>query len=83
MRCPQCQHENRAGAKFCNACGAKLDLGCPSCGTVNEPGAAFCDNCGAALTAKQKGKRGKGETGKRQKKPLDARRPPLDPRPVR
>jgi adenylate cyclase len=59
MRCPQCQHENRAGAKFCNACGAKLDLSCPSCGTVNEPGAAFCDNCGAAFAKKAKSKRQK------------------------
>ena len=88
MRCPQCQHENRAGAKFCSACGAKLDLSCPSCGTVNEPGAAFCDNCGAVLTSKQKGKRRKGETAKRKTtwdsrpRTADARRPTLDPRPV-
>src|SRR5216684_1369633 len=81
MRCPQCQHENRAGAKFCSACGAKLDLSCPSCGTVNEPGAAFCDNCGAVLTSKQKGKRRKGETGKRKTTSDSGLRTP-DPRPV-
>src|SRR2546426_12765595 len=65
MCCPQCQHENRAGAKFCSACGAKLDLRCPACGTVNEPGATFCDHCGAALTTKPRAKRGKGERAKR------------------
>lgn len=65
MHCPRCQHENREGAKFCSACGAKLDLSCPSCGTVNEPGATFCDNCGAALIGRPRAKRGKGERAKR------------------
>src|SRR5438128_8644514 len=65
MCCPQCQHENRAEAKFCRACGAKLDLRCPACGTVNEPGATVCDHCGAALTTKPRAKRGKGERAKR------------------
>ena len=67
MRCPQCQHENRDRAKFCSACGEKLDLSCPSCGTVNEPGAAFCDNCGTALTTRPRAKRGKGKRAKREK----------------
>jgi len=65
MRCPQCQRENRDGAKFCSACRAKLDLSCPSCNTVNELGAAFCDHCGTALTTKPRAKRGKGERAKR------------------
>ena len=26
MHCPQCQHENPDGSRFCNACGAKLDM---------------------------------------------------------
>jgi len=77
MRCPQCQHENRDGAKFCSACGARLDLSCPSCGTVNEPGAAFCDNCGAALTTKPRAKRRNGKTVKREK----AVAPPQHPAP--
>src|SRR5712691_4218914 len=81
MCCPQCQHENRAGAKFCSACGAKLDLSCPSCGTVTESGAAFCDNCGAVLTSKQKGKRRKGETAKRKTTADSGLRTP-DARPV-
>jgi class 3 adenylate cyclase/predicted ATPase len=49
MHCPQCQHENRTGAKFCEACGSKLELACPACGNSARPGAAFCDNCGAPL----------------------------------
>src|SRR5262245_32845057 len=67
MHCPQCQRENRTGAKFCSTCGAKLDLSCPACGTVNEPGAAFCDNCGTALTTKPRAKRGKEQKAKREK----------------
>src|SRR2546427_8714854 len=61
MRCANCQHENRESAKFCKACGAKLELVCPACGTRNELGAAFCDNCGARLGESEKDKREKGE----------------------
>jgi len=25
MKCVQCQHENRPGAKFCEECAARLD----------------------------------------------------------
>ncbi|HEV8715844.1 MAG TPA: adenylate/guanylate cyclase domain-containing protein, partial [Candidatus Binatia bacterium] len=81
MRCPQCQHENREGAKFCSACGAKQDLSCPSCGTVNEPSATFCDNCGTVLTTKPRAKRGKGERAKR-KTTSDSRPGTADARPV-
>jgi class 3 adenylate cyclase len=51
MQCPQCQHENREGAKFCDECGAPMPLPCPSCGTENRPGAKFCNACGTPLTA--------------------------------
>ena len=27
MRCPQCRAENPAASRFCNGCGATLDLG--------------------------------------------------------
>src|SRR6266851_7924197 len=50
MRCPQCQHENRESARFCQACGSKLELSCPACGNLNQPEAAFCDHCGTPLT---------------------------------
>jgi uncharacterized membrane protein YvbJ len=69
MHCPECQHENREGAKFCEACGSKLELSCPSCGNQIRRGAAFCDHCGTAFTGK-KGEtenRRIGEPGKRRK----------------
>jgi len=50
MSCPNCQHENRAGAKFCEACGIKLTPVCPSCGNEARPQAKFCDMCGAQIT---------------------------------
>ena len=49
MQCPQCQHDNRESAKFCEACGTALVLPCPTCGTQPRPGAAFCDACGTRL----------------------------------
>ena len=49
MQCPQCQHENREGAKFCDECGTKLQLICPDCGAELRPKAKFCDECGAKL----------------------------------
>jgi class 3 adenylate cyclase/DNA-binding transcriptional ArsR family regulator len=49
MKCPQCQFENREGAKFCKECGAKLDLTCPQCGNILPPDSRFCDECGFQL----------------------------------
>jgi class 3 adenylate cyclase/tetratricopeptide (TPR) repeat protein len=49
MRCPRCQHENREGARFCEACGSPLTQTCPECGHRPRPGAAFCDHCGERL----------------------------------
>ncbi len=50
MKCPKCQFENRAGAKFCKKCGAKLELVCPSCGHAYEHDSTFCDECGHSLS---------------------------------
>jgi predicted ATPase/class 3 adenylate cyclase len=50
MRCPRCQHENREGARYCEACGSPLARSCPSCGNLGRPSATFCDHCGALLT---------------------------------
>jgi class 3 adenylate cyclase/predicted TIM-barrel fold metal-dependent hydrolase len=49
MCCPRCQHENREGARFCEACGGPLTQTCPACGHHPRPGAAFCDHCGTPL----------------------------------
>jgi class 3 adenylate cyclase/tetratricopeptide (TPR) repeat protein len=49
MQCPQCQHENPAGQKFCGECGARLASSCPACAATNPPGQKFCGECGAGL----------------------------------
>jgi len=50
MKCPECQFENRDGAKFCKKCGNKLELICPSCGHPYQADSIFCDECGHTLT---------------------------------
>jgi class 3 adenylate cyclase len=37
--------------KFCNECGAPLQIRCAQCGFANQPQAKFCGECGAALPA--------------------------------
>jgi class 3 adenylate cyclase/tetratricopeptide (TPR) repeat protein len=46
MKCPKCQADNRVGIKFCEDCGAKLELACASCGAAIPPGKRFCGECG-------------------------------------
>ena len=55
MKCPRCQVENDAAARFCEDCGARFEAACPSCGTPVTPGKKFCRSCGAALSAEEKG----------------------------
>src|SRR5690242_16846102 len=62
MRCSQCQHENRDGAKFCEECGNRLELVCPSCRTTLRPDAKFCDNCGTQIRQGAGGRQGDEET---------------------
>ncbi|HXG14632.1 MAG TPA: AAA family ATPase [Calidithermus sp.] len=49
MRCPACQADNRAGVRFCEECGASLDVTCPACGASLPVGRRFCGQCGAPL----------------------------------
>src|SRR5512143_404380 len=51
MNCPRCQHENEAGAKFCENCGAPLARSCANCGAALSAGANFCPECGERATA--------------------------------
>ena len=51
MQCSRCHADNRAGRKFCAACGQALVLPCPQCAFVNDPDDRFCGGCGQALTA--------------------------------
>src|SRR6266571_5581545 len=67
MRCASCGFENPEGVKFCHECGVPLKNRCPSCGVENPLQAKFCGECGTPLTATQTGKRGNGETAKREK----------------
>ena len=51
MRCPSCATENRAGVKFCEQCGTRLESTCASCGAALAAGAKFCGACGTAVAA--------------------------------
>ena len=51
MTCMQCQQDNPSGARFCNGCGAQLELVCPACRHVNPAGSRFCNGCGQPLVA--------------------------------
>ena len=46
MKCPQCQTENAAGARYCYHCGAALATRCTNCQTELPAEARFCMNCG-------------------------------------
>src|SRR5207244_3341304 len=50
MKCAECQHENREGAKYCDSCGARLPRHCPACGTILQASARFCDGRGEELS---------------------------------
>src|SRR5262245_57473096 len=45
MRCPSCQQENEADAKFCEECAAVLARACSKCGRQLSPTARFCPQC--------------------------------------
>jgi len=61
ITCSSCGKANEPGTKFCQECGAKLNIEtapaqaptgegvCPSCGKANEPGTKFCCECGTKL----------------------------------
>src|SRR5215475_2849157 len=53
MKCPACQHDNTAGAKFCEQCATALSPAppCPNCGWQVQSTANFCPQCGNALKA--------------------------------
>jgi double zinc ribbon protein len=44
-----CGHENPAGNRYCDACGADRGRRCPLCSSLNRGQAKFCRACGARL----------------------------------
>jgi class 3 adenylate cyclase len=51
VSCPTCGQELRPDARFCDRCGAALELRCTACGKPQRPQARFCDACGTPLEA--------------------------------
>jgi class 3 adenylate cyclase/tetratricopeptide (TPR) repeat protein len=49
MKCPKCQHENSAQAKYCEECAAPLARACTNCGTQVWSTAKSCPQCGHVL----------------------------------
>jgi class 3 adenylate cyclase len=49
MRCPNCTTELMAGAKFCHACGTRVESSCPNCGAAVRAEFRFCPECGTAI----------------------------------
>ncbi len=50
MKCAECQFDNREGVKFCEKCGAKIELVCPNCRAKIPLDRQFCGECGHNLT---------------------------------
>ncbi len=51
MKCPKCQSDNREDVKFCEQCGAGMELECPNCKARIPLGKKFCGQCGHALSS--------------------------------
>ena len=51
MKCPKCQHENTAKARFCEECATPLTRSCGNCGSQVSATARFCLQCGHPLKA--------------------------------
>jgi hypothetical protein len=49
MKCSKCQFENREGVKFCEDCGAKMEVKCPSRGAFIAMDKRLCGECGHNL----------------------------------
>ncbi len=56
MNCPKCDAANREGVKFCEECGATMEVECPNCKAKVPPGKKFCGECGLDLRKPAKAK---------------------------
>lgn len=59
LQCPQCQHANPAGAKFCNACATPLQGGAPRVARRPPPGHASVTSAPRPLRARHPGPPGR------------------------
>jgi len=51
IKCSSCHTENPEEFKFCENCGARLDvISCPQCSHENPREYKFCEECGASLS---------------------------------
>jgi hypothetical protein len=51
VECPLCAHANDAEARFCNRCGARVDLvTCAACEAINPRDSGSCYRCGASVS---------------------------------
>ena len=57
MKCPKCQHENTAKARFCEECATPLTRSCGNCGSQVSATARFCLQCGHPLKAVEEDQR--------------------------
>jgi class 3 adenylate cyclase/tetratricopeptide (TPR) repeat protein len=49
LRCGSCGQDNPSSARFCQGCGARLNVSCAGCGAVLASDARFCAQCGRAV----------------------------------
>lgn len=51
MKCQKCGYELRDGAKFCDNCGAAVELKkqCPKCGRIIDSNAIYCPFCNSSI----------------------------------
>ncbi len=53
VACPKCGVANLTAAKFCNECGAKMEIAgpapCAKCGAQLQAGSKFCNECGTKV----------------------------------
>jgi class 3 adenylate cyclase/tetratricopeptide (TPR) repeat protein len=76
MVCPACRAETRPGTRFCEECGARLELACPACGAAIPADKKFCGACGTPL-----GARASGPAAAPGRRPAQAREPAARPGP--
>ncbi len=63
MRCPACSTDNPVGNRYCENCGAQIEIPCPKCSHKNPPTALFCGACGTSFNSLRRSGRGGAPAG--------------------